>query len=139
MHPRKAIRHAVVAQLTGKTSAGQSVFATREVPWRQVELPGISVYTLEEDDQNGKRPVKLAVLLVASLNEKVDDALDDLAAEVEAVLNADLSFGGTAMASRYTGMLEEILENQGVPVGAMRITYEAWYLGRPSVLSSSTA
>jgi hypothetical protein len=128
MHKRQAIREAVVAQLLDKTAAGERVFATREVPWRRADLPGISVYALEEEEDTGKRRMKLAVLLVVAVNEQVDVALDELAAEVETAINADLSFGRTALASRYAGMQIEITEDQGLPLGAMRLSYETWYL-----------
>jgi hypothetical protein len=128
MHKRQAIRDAVVSQLMDKTSAWSRVFPTRQVPWRRADLPGISVYALEEEEENGKRKMRLAVLLVVALTEQVDVALDDLALEVETALNADLSFGAMALGSRYTGMMVEITEDQGIPLGAMRLTYETWYL-----------
>jgi hypothetical protein len=128
MHARQAIREAVVAALVDKTAALDRVFKTREVPWRKIELPGISVYALEEEKPDAKRMVKLGVVAVVSLSEKVDDALDDLALEIETAMATDITFGGKALASKYTGMAVEITEDQGLPVGAMRLTYEAWYL-----------
>jgi hypothetical protein len=127
MHQRQAIREAVVAALSGKTAAETRVYATREVPWKRLELPGISVYCLEEEKDQGKLKVQVAVLLVAALTEKVDDALDDLALEVENAMALDMTLGRTAMATRYTGMQVEISEEQGRPVGAMRLLYDAWY------------
>ena len=131
MHQRQKMRDAVVALLTGKTKAWDRVFPSRQVPWRAMELPGIAIYTFEESEESRKRKVTLAVLLVASLTERVDAELDDLALEVETVLASDLSLAGTALGSRYTGMAMEITEDQGVPIGAIRLNYEAWYLAVP--------
>lgn len=127
MHQRQAIREAVVAALSGRTAAETRVYPTREVPWKRAELPGIAVYSLEEERDQGKFKVQVAVLLIVSLTEKVDDALDDLALEVEALMAADVTLGKSAMASRYQGMQVEITEEQGRPVGAMRLLYEVWY------------
>jgi len=128
MHQRQAIRTAVVAQLAFKTAAADRVFPTREVPWRKTDLPGIAVYSLEETKEPSKRRVKIAVLIVVAVSEQVDDVLDALSLEVETAMAVDMTFGGLALASRYTGMEAEITEVQGVPIGAMRLTYEAWYL-----------
>lgn len=128
-HQRKTIRDALVAKLADKTAAGPRVFSTREVPWKKTELPGIAVYAMEEESDAGKRSVRVAVLLVESLTEKVDDSLDALAMQVETALRADPSLGGAAVGLRYTGMQVEIAEDQGRPIGAMRMTYDALYFG----------
>jgi hypothetical protein len=138
MHPRQAIRDAVVAQLVAaNTAARDRVYPTREVPWRRSELPGIAVYALKEEDESGKRRMELAILLVTTVWEQVDAALDDLAQEVEAAIGADPSFGRTALASRYSEMAVEITEDQGVPIGAMRLAYDVWYLPNPALPMSS--
>jgi len=131
---RQEIRHAVVKLLENKTSAQERVFATREAPWRNVELPGIAVYSLEEQAPRAAyepivsdRNLTIAVLLVVKLSDGVDDALDAMALQVESVMRADPTFGGAAMASRYTGCQIEVAAEQERPVGVMRMTYEARY------------
>src|SRR5512139_404924 len=104
-HRRQIIRDAVVAQLLDKTSAQDRVYGTRQAAWRRVELPGLAVYAMEEEEQDRRRRLTLAVLLVVALTEQVDTALDDLSSEVESAFNADLSFGGVCLGSRYTGMV----------------------------------
>ncbi len=128
MHQRQAIRTAMVSQLLRKTLAGERVFPTRNAPWRRIDLPGVAVYAMEETASEGRRKLKLAVLLVVALDDQVDAALDDLAAEVEAAIGADPSLGRTVLgAATYAGMTAEIAEEQGLAVGAMRLTYEASY------------
>lgn len=131
---RRAIREAVVALLKNKTGAQDRVFETREVAWRRTELPGIAVYTLEEQASSpgyepklSDRNLTLAVLLVVKLSEDVDDSLDALSVEVETLLRADPTFGGKAMASRYTGCQIEIAAEQERPLGVMRMTFEVRY------------
>jgi len=131
---RQAIRAAVVKLLLNKTSAQERVFPTRETPWRTVELPGIAVYSLEEQAARAAyepivsdRNLTIAILLVVKLSEAVDDALDTISVEVERLMRSDPTFGGKAMASRYTGCQIEIAAESERPVGVMRMTYEARY------------
>ena len=134
MHPRAKIRAAIVDMLIRKTSADERVYATREVPWKRIELPGIAVYALSDEPvevtyypEVAQRNATMEVLLVASVTEQVDDALDSLALQVEQLLIADPTFRGTADLSRYTGTQIGIAEDLGRPVGVARVTFEARY------------
>ncbi|MGN6105198.1 MAG: hypothetical protein ACTHU0_08845, partial [Kofleriaceae bacterium] len=107
-HPRKLIRHAVVAQLVGATAAGARVQATRVEPLRKGKLPTISVYTLHEPiDQDASaatnpreltRTVKVEIAGWVAHSDAlpVDDAMDDLAEQIEAAMDADPYLGGKA-------------------------------------------
>ena len=93
MHPRQEIREAVVAILKGATSVGNRVFKSRLAPFFAPELPCIAVYTVEEtaDDQRTAprvlyRKLTLAVEIFAKVNDDLDDVLDGIASQVEAVL-----------------------------------------------------
>lgn len=139
-HQREVIRKAVVELLKrSNTAAGDSVFPTRVVPWRNVELPGIAVYSLEESSQREHergpldRRVVLAIHAVVRLNESVDDALDELALQVEKAMAADQTLGGTAMISFLTETVMEVDESTARPVGAVRLSYEVRYFTTGSV------
>lgn len=132
-HPRQVIRKAVAQRLTSATAAQDRVYATREVPWRKTDLPGISVYTLEEQADSSAIPgslvrtIKLAVLAVVSVTEKVDDELDALCVQVEAAVEADRTFGATALDAYLAETIIEVTEDQGRPMGAARLTYDVRY------------
>lgn len=137
-HQRQAIREAVVAQLRGKTGAEDRVFTTRAVPWKKTELPGIAVYTLEEAVGSARtlprelvRTLTLAVLGVVSDGVdagNTDDQLDALALEIESAMHADPTFGGSpAEDSMLTSTAIEVTEDQGRPLGVVRLTYEVRY------------
>lgn len=133
-HPRKAIRDAVVQLLKdAATSAGANVFPTREVPWRTVELPGISVYALEESsepiaiDGDLDRRVVIAIHAVTRLSEGVDDEIDQLALEIEAAMASDQALRGTALFSFLTATEITVDESTTRPVGAIRLAYEVRY------------
>lgn len=89
-----------------QTAAGTQVETTRRLPWRPSMLPGIGVYTLDEpvDPESAKtapRELKRHPNLVieAALKmdaENIDDALDDIALQIEIAIAADDTLGGTA-------------------------------------------
>jgi hypothetical protein len=127
------IREAIAAQLAGKTSAADRVFPTRDAPWRRLELPGISVYANEEGSQDlgngeGDRTCSVSVLGLVSPTENTDDALDAFALEIEQAMSVDTTFGGAVNGSWYTGARLEIGEEQGRPVGAVRLTFNVKYV-----------
>jgi hypothetical protein len=133
-HPRETIRKAVVTILErARTDAGASIFPSREVPWRSVELPGIAVYSLEESSTQEHRDVPLtrlvilAIHAVVRLTEGVDDALDALSLQIEKAMAADPTLGGTAQLSHLAGTEISVDESTARPIGAIRLAYEVRY------------
>jgi hypothetical protein len=135
-HQRQLIREAVRAQLLGKTAAAARVHETRMVPWRQVELPALSVYALSEridaDSQKTApreltRTLKLRVVGVVRFKDNIDDALDELALQVERALDADPNFGGTAFDSILSDVELGVDEESGKPLGVLEMTYTVTY------------
>src|SRR5918912_779283 len=106
-HQREVIRKAVQGQLLAANTAAQDrVFATRLVPYRRMQLPAFAVYTPEEpvdpaSQRTAPRELKrnLRLVVEAAVNEgailraapvqNVDDALDDLALDIERAIDAD--------------------------------------------------
>lgn len=134
VHPRETIRKAVVALLVrAGTDAGDRVYPTRQVPWRNVELPGIAVYALEETSErknpggNLDRHLVLAIHAVVQLNEALDDGLDALSLQIEQAMAADQTLGSVALFSYLSGTEIEVDESASRPVGGIRLAYAVWY------------
>lgn len=141
MHPRAAVRQAIVAALVSKTAAGARVFPTRVLPLRTLELPALAVFIrLEEVDVEGSQntaPLELDRTADVTIegyvqgNEGVDDALDALSEEVEAALRADITFGGTAARSLLARTELEVVDEgdklRGLAQWTLRVQYfSAW-------------
>lgn len=136
MHERQAIREAVVAQLLGETAAEDRVYKSRLTPVRAGALPAISVYTDDEtiDPESANsaprellRTVTVAIEAVAKDRENVDDALDDLALEIETAMDADVNLGGTAF-DCVLSRIEVGLKAEGdKPHGCIRLEYSVTY------------
>lgn len=142
-HPRKVIRHAVVDLLTAaSTAAGARVFATRVEPIKRTALPTISVYTLGEPvrpgaDQTAPREltrdvkVEIAGWVAHSDSLSVDDAMDDLAEQIEAAMDADPYLGGAAGDSVLESTEIEVRDDGERLIGIVALTYSVTYRTSP--------
>lgn len=142
LHPRRLIRDAIVATLTGVTAAGSRVSKTRTEPSRDDELPIISVYTLGEpvDDKSAQTaPLELTrrprVAIVARVLDTaavpVDDAMDAIALEIETAVARNPYLSGTAGengAILSSTEIEILSSDNGDPiVGVIRLIYSVTY------------
>lgn len=147
-HPRKLIRDAVVAALTGATAAGTRVKGTRVEPQRNTQLPAIGVYTLSEevDAQSAgtaprelTRDLKLEVAgwVADSSALPVDDAMDALAEQIEVAMDADRYFGDTAANSILQSTEMSVLEENAADplIGIVKLTYTVTYRNFAGVTS----
>lgn len=144
-HPRKLIRHYIVAQLiAANTAAGARVVPTRIDRNRKQQLPAISVFTLREPVDTDKtddtapvriyRDVKVEIVAWVGHSEDytLDDRMDDIAEQIEAMMANDRYLGG-----RENGLAERaLLENteMALPpdgadphVGIIALTYSVKY------------
>lgn len=103
MHARKAIRDAAVQLLTGLATTDSRVHATRLYPLEPAGLPALCIYTLNEESgfdtlppRKHLRRLELAVEIVVQVNDGLDDALDQIALEVETKLGINYTLNGTA-------------------------------------------
>jgi len=145
-HGRKLIRHAVVTRLTNATAAGNRVSATRMDPHRKSDLPAISVYTLREPTDPGSsstapreltRDVKVEIAgwVVHSDALPLDDAMDDLAEQIEMAMDADPFLGGAAGDSFLESTEMQVREPDGASdplIGIITLTYSVTYRTIPS-------
>lgn len=142
-HPRAAIRQALVDRLKTKvddvflTDAEDRIFGSRSKPLFDQSLPAILVYARSENvleerfasDGFGatKRELEIAFEAVVLGDEQIDDALDNIAAQIES------AFDGWEMATRKADVLK--LKSTEIDVsiegsktyGAARLTYEITY------------
>ncbi|HET9063672.1 MAG TPA: hypothetical protein VFO62_10325 [Candidatus Binatia bacterium] len=146
-HPRKLIRHAVVALLTNATAAGARVKDTRVEPHRKGALPAIAVYTLREpvnQDVSGGAPleltrdvkVEIAGFVGVRDPDTVADELDDLAEQIEAAMDNDRYLGGLAADSILESTEMQVREEDGASdplIGIITLTYSVTYQTSPAV------
>jgi hypothetical protein len=99
---RKSIRAACVALIkAGSTAAAQRVFPSRVFPIWKLTYPVICVYTPNEDytilgqfPTIAERKLRVSVQLVdGNVDTDVEDRLDDLSDEIEAILDNDDNWG----------------------------------------------
>jgi len=139
-HQRQLIRQAVKDLLVvANTAAGANVTTTRVLPYRQGELPAISVYTLGEtvelEEDNAVNPRELKRLLeleiagwvVPTAIISADDAMDDLAYEIETAMHADPFFGGLVGDSVLESTEMAIKGEGDTLMGIVTLTYAVTY------------
>ncbi len=133
---RIALRHATVAALkAGVPAFGERVYASHSIPKNERQLPCALVFTqgeqitdLAESTKHHKRTVRLVVAIVDHGHDAVDDALDGLAALVEAVMYADSTMGGTVSDVSLQQIDGPDLVSEGARIdGTIALVYEALY------------
>lgn len=137
MHPRKKIRDAFKAALDQKTSAGRNVFASRLAPITLDTLPALMVYVRDEtiapDDYPAsgegsvKRRLEITVECVVKGKKTVDDDLDALCEEVEAVFEFFPIPGFGAAEPRLIETELDVSDAFQEPVGSASLTFEVEY------------
>jgi hypothetical protein len=134
-HLRQTIRETVKALLVAaSTGAATRVFETRVVPWRTVELPAISVYTLDETSAHNNtapreltRELTLEIVAAVRATTDVDDQLDDLALQIERAMHRDWTLGNV-VADSVLASTEIGVESSGdKPIGMVRLNYTITY------------
>lgn len=135
VHQRKTIRDGIAAALVAAgTSAGDRVYPTRVVPWKRLELPAVSVYVLSESSDDGqtapreyKRKAQISVEAAVKPGGSVDDALDQLALEIEEAMSSDVTFGGKCVDCTLTTTELEVMEKGDELVGFLQQVYAVTY------------
>jgi hypothetical protein len=138
-HVRKTIRDAAKAALTGLTTTGARVFASRVYDLQESDLPGLRVYTNGESaapssagvGHSVERVLELVIEACSKKASGLDDELDAMLEEVEVALGAGLAPAKSVELRRVE------IEMQGEadkPIGVARMTFEVSYftaLGAP--------
>lgn len=139
-HPRKLVRQAVVALLlAANTAAGTRVRGTRVETHKKNGLPAIGVYTLNdtvaedrstETEELHELTLEVACWVAHTDQVPADDAMDDIAEQVEAAMKVDPYLGGKAGDLRLLQTEMEVVEDNGASdplVGIVVLTYAVEY------------
>lgn len=134
-HVRTQIRNAAVAALTGLPTAGSRVFARRLSALREPDLPCLLVNTDGErieaitvhSPSMLERSMRLAVRGVAMDDDRLDDTLDTLAADVETALG-DTTLGGLAKSVLLDTVEIEAGDELQYPAGVISLNYNIIYM-----------
>lgn len=133
----KKIREAIRARLDGNTAAGPRVTTNRADKVWNTGLPAIVIYTLEQvDELDAQAPpsykctaqVAIHLLLQDDDGLPLDDATDDLAEQVSALLRRDPWLGGLAHFARQVRWDLTIREGGEQLTAGGRLTWEfVWF------------
>ena len=133
-HKRKQIRDRLKAILTGLPATGANVFASRKYPFNKSKLPGLLIYTDEEASEPGAMRRSLDRIVAAKIQGYVkpnagaiDDDLDEIAEDVEAVIEGDPKLGGLALFTILASSTMEFDAESNKPVGIITMTYQIHY------------
>lgn len=132
-HKRKSIRENIVSELTGLATTGTNVFESRVYPIQ--ELPGICVYTLEEESEyrtvkpprNIRRELVVAIEVYVKARQNYDDTIDQISSEIEDALTDDIKRGGHAQDTRIISMNTEFSAEGEQHIAIMTLTVGVTY------------
>lgn len=134
-HIRTYIRDRVITDLTGLTTTGSNIFPSREYPLTSAQLPGLCVFTVEEDAESQSmrgstiRTLTLAIhAYVEAIDGSIDDTLDTIANEIESVLANDRHIGDFAINSYLDSAEIEFNKEGKKPIGIMKMEFMIEYL-----------
>ena len=107
-HIRTRIRQNLVTTLTGLANTGSNVYDSRVYPMNLDTLPGICVYTPAETSgylsinppRTLDKVISASIEIYVQMIDTYDEVLDQIAADVEEALYADLSRDGLAQDTR---------------------------------------
>lgn len=140
-HVRTQIRTAIIAAVTGLTTTGARVYEGRVYPMQDANLPGLLVYT--EDEQNEikglgigrsiERILNLTIEAIFKDTSSLDAKGDTILSEVETALGPGASLGGGKYAHLSSVQIERS-DDLEKPVALMRMVFQIPYytaLGAP--------
>ena len=126
-HVRKQIRDRITDALVDIGMFNGNVFQSRVYPLQPENLPGLLIYTLQEDSAREESPTDsmrdLAIVVqgVAAETSDLDDVLDQIALEVEKTIDGLGELDG--LAKNYLGIQSTLFTYVGddvkIPHGAI--------------------
>lgn len=134
MHQRQVIREAIQTALLGNTAALANVYKNRQNPFRIRKLPAIDIVSIGDDiadEEMAPRELKssysVGVRAWIAVVDDVDDVMDAIALEIEAVMHADPYFGGAAADSILTGTSFDFAPEGDLDAGTITLAYNFTY------------
>ena len=135
-HHRSKIRNKVADILRPHTKACDRVYTSRIKAIDKNRLPAINVQAYQErvelyneTAREYKRTLTVAIAIVDKAGDDLDDRLDDIAAEVEALILHDETLGGEA-ADTLLSDSDMRLELGDTTIGGLIITFNVEYFSR---------
>ena len=133
-HIRKSIRDNLKSALTGLTTTGSNIHASRVYAIRT--LPAIIIYTLNEDSvyetvglpRTISRTLNVVAEFYVKGNTGYDDQIDQISLEVEAAIYSDVTLGGVAKDTRLVSLDVQFRGDGDQPVGIGVATIEVTYV-----------
>lgn len=134
MHPRKAVRAALVEALKGKTDAGQSVFDSRDIPMTEEAMPAVLVYTkrdrIDPDYQHEPGPRRRLMDVSVEIYDAGDEAagrVDRISWQVENAIRADHTLGKRVERAHYTESDMAFADQGEFSLSVEAMTFEVAY------------
>ena len=137
-HVRQQIREAFAAAVTGLTTTGARVYASRIYEIPAASLPALRITTDEESiawvsvhpTATLERDISITCEAVAQAVADLDDTLDTIIGEVEVAIAADTTLGGLCGACRLESIAIDLSADGEAPTGraAMRFTCRTYTL-----------
>lgn len=134
-HARETIRTAFVTALDGETDAGNKVFNSRVYPLNANSLPGLVVYTPQEQvttdtigyPRRQTRELQVVVEAYSKTVNEADKVIDDLGEQIEKAIAADPGLGGNVKDTMLAGVQVTLAADGDVPVAVGIFTYTVLY------------
>ena len=134
-HVRKQIRDYFESQLADLPSIGGNIYESRIYPLVQARLPALIVYTTNESVEEvsfgtkraQERSVTVTVEGYVRALANFDDALDQIAVEVEEAVLDDPSLGGIAINTTLVDTNSQYSGEGEQPVGTIVLSFEVIY------------
>lgn len=135
-HKRREIRtHIVTLLKAGNTSAGQRVYASKVRPGIVTQYPIVAVYTPKEDAKviganphHYERTLELVIECISEdINTDVENKLDLLLNEIEAIIDTDELLIPDVSEIEYTGTIVDLFDAGDKDVASGIIRYNIKY------------
>ena len=134
-HVRQQIRDRVASNVTGLSSTGTSVFASRVYNIAANELPALLVYAVNETTErdsflgsNGlNRNVDILVEGYATTSGNLSSVLDTISAEVEAAIASDPTCNALCKDISLTNTDVDLTPDAQKPIGSIKLTFNCNY------------
>jgi hypothetical protein len=131
---RQQIREAIKTMLLNNTDAGANVYSNRVSAFWKSELPSISIFMRDEAltpremaKKNYIRKSNVLIEIHAEANEGLDDTLDEINEQVEAILLADTGLMNTVQGLVFTDLEFEVANDASTNIGVLTLTLQITY------------
>jgi len=134
-HLRTQLRNRAIADLTGLTTTGSNVFASRVYPMESGNIPGLCIYTREETvtpatiaaPRLQMRELQLVIDGYAVATSNLDSTLDQIALEVEEAMAGDVTLNSLAKTIVLQSVDADYSDEGERPAGMVRLLYVIEY------------